>query len=107
MKNEQGLAKFLKVLADEIRLQIIKLLSHGELCVCELQEELDMSQPRISHHLRILKKNELVNTDRDGKWIYYSLNQNLFELLEITTEELLGLQKNLSQATPSERCRKN
>ncbi|KXS45258.1 MAG: putative transcriptional regulator [Candidatus Frackibacter sp. T328-2] len=103
MKEE--LVKFLKILADETRLRIIELLSCGELCVCELQEELAMSQPRISHHLKLLKEAELVNTNRDGKWIYYSLNEKTFKLFTTIAQKSAELKKNYTQAEPSQRCR--
>lgn len=71
---------FLKVIADETRLKIIMLLSKQDLCVCEIMDELAMSQPAVSHHLKILKKNKLVLDDKDGRWVFYSLNNKAFNL---------------------------
>ncbi len=75
-----------KALSDETRLRVIKLLEERELCVCELMQVLDMSQPRISRHLGVLKNAGLVNDRREGKWVYYSLsngaqNQDLETIL--------------------------
>jgi ArsR family transcriptional regulator len=67
------LATTIKALSDETRLRVVKLLEGGELCVCELMEVLDMSQPRISRHLSVLKNAGLVDDRREGKWVYYSL----------------------------------
>jgi len=55
----------------------MKLLETGELCVCELMQVLDMSQPRISRHLGILKNAGLVNDRRQGKWVFYSLRDTV------------------------------
>lgn len=63
-----------KMLGDKSRLTILGLLKERELCVCEIVEILDMSQPNISQHLRKLKSAGLVLEDRRGQWIYYSLN---------------------------------
>lgn len=67
------LASIFKALSDPTRLRIMKVLESRELCVCELMQVLDMSQPRISRHLGILKSAELVNDRREGKWVFYSL----------------------------------
>jgi len=67
------LANIVKALSDETRLRVIKLLEERELCVCELIQVLNMSQPRISRHLSVLKNAGLVDDRREGKWVYYSL----------------------------------
>lgn len=84
MKNKIKLtADILKALADERRLQIIDLLSCGKMCVCKLTENLDISQPNISHHLKVLKNADLIVGTKRGKWIDYELNQEkLKELRE-------------------------
>lgn len=73
------IAEFYKALGDETRLKIIKMLSGHEMCVCEIIDKLDMSQPAISHHLKILRQAGLVKDSREGKWIYYSLNDGVFK----------------------------
>lgn len=69
----RDLSKILKALADETRIRIVALLAHGELCVCHLEEALELSQPNISRHLGILRASGVVVTRRDGNWIYYRL----------------------------------
>lgn len=64
-----------KALADETRLRVLKLLSRGELCVCEIAAALDLEQPRLSFHLRILKKAGIVADRRQERWIVYRLNE--------------------------------
>ncbi len=66
-------------LSDETRLQIVELLSHGERCVCELQDTLAAAQSRLSFHLRTLKDAGLVTDRRDGRWIYYALNREVLD----------------------------
>ncbi|SNZ08412.1 transcriptional regulator, ArsR family [Persephonella hydrogeniphila] len=71
----QGLRKAYHALSDEIRILIVRLLSeYGELCVCQLQPALDISQPNLSFHLRILRDAGIVRSEKRGKWVYYSLN---------------------------------
>lgn len=65
--------KIFRALSDETRLRVLRLLEERELCVCELMQVLDMTQPRISRHLGVLKNAGLVNDRREGKWVYYSL----------------------------------
>jgi DNA-binding transcriptional ArsR family regulator len=71
-----GLSEVFKVLGDETRTKIIYLLSEEELCVCDLAEILEMSLPAISHHLRLLKAMRLVKYRREGKQVYYSLDDD-------------------------------
>ncbi|MBF0318333.1 MAG: metalloregulator ArsR/SmtB family transcription factor [Nitrospirae bacterium] len=67
------MVKLFGALSDETRLRIIKLLEMGELCVCDIVGALDISQPKVSFHLSILKDAELISDRKDGKWVYYSL----------------------------------
>ena len=60
-------------LSDATRLGIIEMLNDGERCVCELQEELDAAQSRLSFHLRVLKDAGLVTDRREGRWMYYAI----------------------------------
>ena len=69
------IANIFKALSDDTRLRMIKLLHERELCVCELMQVLDMSQPRISRHMSVLKNAGLVEDRREGKWVHYSLRK--------------------------------
>ncbi len=60
-------------LSDATRLGILDMLKVGECCVCELQDELDAAQSRLSFHLRVLKEAGLVTDRRDGRWMYYTI----------------------------------
>ncbi len=89
------LAKKLKSLGDPTRLRILNLLFYGELCVCDIQHVLDMSQPLVSRHLSYLKTAGLVTDRRDGYRMFYklleevpSINQTLVGFLkEVFREE--------------------
>lgn len=60
-------------LSDATRLSILEMLRKGERCVCDLQEELDAAQSRLSFHLRVLKEAGLVSDRKEGRWSYYSI----------------------------------
>jgi ArsR family transcriptional regulator len=69
---------FFKCLADETRFNIVMLvLGNNEQCVCDLTEKLELSQPKISRHLALLRSSGLLQDRRQGQWVYYSLNPNL------------------------------
>jgi ArsR family transcriptional regulator len=75
-EDAQRLANVLKALADPARLRLLSLIQsspEGEACVCDLTAPLGLSQPTVSHHLRILTEAGLLNRDKRGVWAYYSL----------------------------------
>ncbi|HEX2964690.1 MAG TPA: metalloregulator ArsR/SmtB family transcription factor [Syntrophorhabdaceae bacterium] len=92
-----------KALSDETRLRILKLLQNGELCVCHIVAAVDMSQSKVSFHLRILKEAGLVKDRRQGKWMHYRLNESdLFKRLlflsiseRVTNEQAMPDRKRL------------
>ncbi|HBG93127.1 MAG: transcriptional regulator [Nitrospirae bacterium RIFOXYB2_FULL_43_5] len=63
-----------KALSDETRLRILKLLEHGELCVCDIVAALDMVQPKVSFHLGVLKEAGFIKDCKHGRWIHYKLD---------------------------------
>ena len=91
----QELEHHFKALADGTRLRILNLLLHGELCVCDIQHVLDVTQPNVSRHLAYLKNASLVRDRRDGFRIFYRLadpldgvKQRLYRFLrEICAED--------------------
>jgi ArsR family transcriptional regulator len=66
-------AQLFHALSDETRLAILEMLRGGERCVCELQDELDAAQSRLSFHLRVLKDAGLVTDRKEGRWSYYRI----------------------------------
>ena len=91
-----------KALGDPTRLRIVKMLSHsGEICVCKITEELDMTQPAISHHLSTLKHAGLVEARRHGQWMHYSL---CCEVLRSALQPLLALCAEKQQSMTVDGC---
>lgn len=78
-------AKVLKALSDPKRLRIVDMLSCGELCACKILEEFHITQPTLSHDMKVLMDAGIVNARPEGKWTYYSLNsenlQNFYRQL--------------------------
>src|SRR5207302_9549498 len=74
-------ARLFHALSDETRLDIVRLLSHGERCVCELQEALGAAQSRLSFHLSTLKRAGLVTDRPEGRWCYYAINREALEAI--------------------------
>ncbi len=74
--NELKVAQICKALGDSNRLAIIQMLSDGEKCGCKLLEKFDITQPTLSHHMKILTDCGLVNARKEGKWHHYSINGN-------------------------------
>ncbi|TKB46887.1 ArsR/SmtB family transcription factor [Thalassotalea mangrovi] len=86
---------FFKSLADDTRLKILLLLvSEQELCVCEFTSALDLSQPKISRHLALLKQQGLIESRRQGQWVFYSLSESLphwcLQTLKMCFEQNVG-----------------
>lgn len=73
--DEKKVAAIFKAFCDENRIKIIKLLSTGEKCACKLLEELNITQPTLSHHMKILCDSEIVVCRKEGKWMHYSISE--------------------------------
>ncbi|MDR2865803.1 MAG: metalloregulator ArsR/SmtB family transcription factor [Methanomassiliicoccaceae archaeon] len=67
-------ARVFKAFCDENRLKILEMLQSGEKCACILLERMDISQPTLSHHMRILCDSGIVVPRKDGKWTHYSIS---------------------------------
>ena len=87
-------AKYFKVLSDPNRLMIMDMLSCGELCACVILEEFQITQPTLSHHMKSLCDCELVIGRKDGKWTYYSLNDEVVQNVRTFLEELTKAKEN-------------
>lgn len=70
------IARLLKIFSDPTRLKLLSALSHSELCVQHLTEVVEMKQSAVSHQLKTLKAERLVKSKRNGKMVYYSLNDD-------------------------------
>ncbi len=77
MDEAASIAPLMKALADPVRLRLLSLVaSHadGEACVCDLNDAFDLSQPTISHHLKVLHDAGLLDRTKRGVWVYYRVN---------------------------------
>ena len=88
--DERKTAAVFKALCDENRIRILKLLTGGEKCACKLLDELSVTQPTLSHHMKILCDSGIVSGRKEGKWMYYSISEQGTEnarnlLRELTT----------------------
>ena len=86
--NREQSRQLLKALADPIRLDVIHALAQGERCVCDLTGELNLSQSKLSFHLRVLRKAGLLTDRQSGRWIYYRLQPDALAALEAWLAEL-------------------
>ncbi|WP_260606205.1 metalloregulator ArsR/SmtB family transcription factor [Vibrio cholerae] len=98
-----------KALSEETRLKSLLLMQRqGELCVCDLMQALNLSQPKVSRHLAELRKHELVIDERRGKWVYYRINPTLEswvkQVLEITLNHNMPLIKVELQSMKGKSC---
>lgn len=89
---DEALLQRFQAVAEETRFRIVRLLAGGERCVCELQDELDAAQSRLSFHLKKLRDAGVVSDRRDGRWVYYSL----------VPEALEGMRDFLGAVRPEE-----
>jgi len=82
--------KFLKVIGEENRLKILCILRNGETCVCNIWKYLGLSQNLTSHHLKVLKDFKLVNSNKKGLKVLYSLNQRVVKRYCKLLDNFLG-----------------
>ncbi|MFJ9351211.1 ArsR/SmtB family transcription factor [Streptomyces sp. NPDC101237] len=91
------LARVFKALGDPVRLRLLSMIASragGEVCVCDLTPAFDLSQPTISHHLKLLKQTGLIDSERRGTWVYY-------RLLPQTTDRLAALLTRPAEQPPA------
>lgn len=90
------IVEVLKALADETRIRILYLLSQETLCVCELEEILKISQSNASRHITKLKNVKLITGEKQAQWVYYHVDEKIFEKYSFL-KELLAEELNKSQ----------
>ena len=74
--DEKKTAIIFKAFCDENRIRILRMLKSGEKCACKILEELNITQPTLSHHMKILCDSGVVVGRKEGKWIHYSISPN-------------------------------
>lgn len=98
--DEKKTATIFKAFCDENRIKIIKLLRSGEKCACKLLEEINVTQPTLSHHMKILCDAEIVIARKEGKWTHYSISQKGVE----QAKKCLGLLTAVDIVSKSKPC---
>lgn len=94
-------ARLFHALSDETRLEILERLQTGEQCVCDLMESLGAAQSRLSFHLKVLKDARLISDRPEGRWVYYSLNEEGLRAIE---EVARTLTERPAKRASSSRC---
>ena len=92
MSKEQEMVCIFKALGDENRIRILKMLYSGEKCACKLLEELNISQPTLSHHMKILCDVGIVTGRKEGKWTHYSICCDGVKHIRGLMKELLSVE---------------
>ena len=95
--SDKQITVIFKALCDENRVKIFRLLQGGELCACHLIEQLELSQPTLSHHMTILCDSGLVVGRKEGKWMYYSISAE-------GTEVAVSVLRELTKVSDSGEC---
>lgn len=86
--TDEKISIICKALGDPNRLKIVKLLTTGEQCACSLLEKFNITQPTLSHHMKILSEADLVSSRKEGKWTYYSIRCNQFKDFKLYFEKV-------------------
>ncbi len=88
-EHAERIAALSKALSHPVRVQIVDILNRygGEVCVCEIERHFDLTQPTISHHLRVLREAGVIDGEQRGLWVYYQVKPGALDLLR----QLLGV----------------
>jgi len=104
---EYGLGEYaviFKALGDETRLKILTMLTKGRTCACKILEAFHFTQPTLSYHMKQLTDSGLVGGEKDGKWVYYSINCERVELLRGFIAEINEIE-NAADCCGTEDCK--
>lgn len=86
--NYKELSEIFKILSNDKRLEILDMLSCGELCACELQKKFNVTQPTLSYDMKLLKDASLITERIEGRSHYYKINQEYFEEIRSVFQKL-------------------
>lgn len=89
--DERKIALIFKAFCDENRIRILKMITSGEKCACKMLEELNVTQPTLSHHMKILCDSGLVVGHKEGKWMHYSISKKGVEQAKECLQQLTTL----------------
>lgn len=86
--NNHEIAKIFKALGDERRIEILYILVNGEKCGCHLLDEFEITQPTLSHHMKILCEARIVEARKEGKWTHYSISKEGSDIVRDLVDSL-------------------
>mgnify|MGYP003618402272 CR=1 FL=1 len=95
-----NIATIFKALGDDTRIEILRMLFGKSLCVCDIMDAFALTQPAISHHLKILKQAGIIADSKDGKWVFYSINEEAFQCLSAFFQEFSDSQGKQARISP-------
>lgn len=99
--------KLFKAIADTTRLKILDVLSCGEVCACDILNLLTISQPTLSHHMKVLLDVQLIKSRKDATWVYYSINYESFSELKNKLDKIINPKDEcLCKVSDKENCKK-
>lgn len=87
--DNKRIATIFKAFCDENRLQILDLLRDGERCACSILDEMQITQPTLSHHMKILCDSGVVIGRKEGKWMHYSISEDGLKNVRNYVDELM------------------
>ena len=99
MTDNEKHARIFKALCDPNRLTILGLLRSGEKCACDLLDELEIGQPTLSHHMRILCDSGIVKSRKEGKWSHYSFNPQGVESAKLLLNAITTVDADASSSS--------
>lgn len=91
MSKQKDISTIFKAFCDENRILILEKLQTGEKCTCELLEDIDLAQSTLSHHMKILTESGLVKGRKNGKWTYYSFDNEGIKKARLTLENITNV----------------
>jgi len=93
-------ARVFKAFCDETRLMVLSLLQSGEKCACVLLEKVHVSQPTLSHHMKILVESGIVSARKEGKWTHYSISPQGVTIAKELLQKLTAIIENCDCCDP-------
>ena len=91
---QQSIDQIFKALGDPIRIQIVDTLAKGSVCACKLLEQFQITQPTLSFHMKILVTSGLVESTKQGKWVFYELNHEALKSIRHYAFQLESTKQN-------------
>lgn len=101
--DQKKTATIFKAFCDENRIRIVELLRSGEKCACKILEELNITQPTLSHHMKILCDSGIVTGRKEGKWMHYSISSEGVRYAMECLQELTNVSYTCSEKSCRER----